>query len=88
MQVYLAWWHETSVAVKLLLHTGMGDAEAITDQALSLSNPVMRSLQMVTTDGFCRHASRFALASLVFDGAQWEPRQLKSDLACCPLQEG
>ncbi len=50
MQVYLAWWHETLVAVKLLVKTGaeLADAEAITDQALSLSNPIMCNLQMVT----------------------------------------
>ncbi|GAB4815428.1 hypothetical protein N2152v2_002474, partial [Parachlorella kessleri] len=45
--VYLANWHATQVAVKLLLISGMGleDADAAAEAALSLSNPVLRSLQ-------------------------------------------
>jgi len=49
-QVYLAKWHETMVAVKLLLNTGVNlgdDLDAAAELALSLSNPILHNLQQV-----------------------------------------
>jgi hypothetical protein len=49
LQVFLATWHETLVAVKLLMSTslGMGNVEAAAETVLSQSNPVMRNLKQV-----------------------------------------
>lgn len=46
-QVYLARWHETNVACKLLLNTGVNvdDLEAAAELAISLSNPILHNLQ-------------------------------------------
>ncbi len=48
MQVYLAKWHHTPVAVKILVNTALdvyGDKAA--KRALTLSNPVLENLQKV-----------------------------------------
>ncbi len=45
-QVYLASWKEAKVAVKLLLRTGLGPGTTA-EAALSLSNPMLHSLQQV-----------------------------------------
>jgi serine/threonine protein kinase len=48
-RVYLAKWHETFVAVKLLLNTGVDveDMEAAAELAISLSNPILTNLVQV-----------------------------------------
>ena len=49
LQVYLAKWHETQVAVKVLLNTGvkLEDMDGAAGAALSLSQPELRNLQLV-----------------------------------------
>lgn len=50
LQVYLARWQETLVAVKLLLGTAasMANIDAVAEESLSLSNPVLAQLQEVS----------------------------------------
>jgi hypothetical protein len=54
MQVYLAEWNRVTVAVKLLLPVGglsTDNVAAITNLALSESNPVLLNLEAVSTVG-------------------------------------
>ncbi len=50
MQVFLAHWHETEVAVKILIGTAadLGDLEAAAEQALSPDNHVLVNLQQAS----------------------------------------
>ena len=50
LQVYLAKWNDTQVAVKVLLNTGvkLEDMDAAAEAALTLSKPELRNLQLVS----------------------------------------
>lgn len=49
LQVYQAKWHQTLVAVKILMNTGVNpdDKEAMQQLALTLSSPLLNNLQKV-----------------------------------------
>ena len=51
LQVYLAKWRETLVAVKILMNTGVDIEDADdAERALTLSNPVLVDLEKVGSD--------------------------------------
>lgn len=68
VQVYLAEWNQTLVAVKLLLSlettATMGDVQAVANMVLSSDNPVLSNLEQARK-GCCRGCQLWGTRAIV-----------------------